>query len=263
MRPEEHRFEAMGTTCSLFANDGVLAAEAWVRRVAALLTRFSDGSEISRLNAHAGEWWPVSVETEQVLRASLRAYEMSLGLVNAAVLPSMLATGYSRPLHEGHGVAVLDHAGPLPALPDVLAVRRGEARVARGAGIDLGGIAKGWMADRLCEMLGPDSLANLGGDLRAAGEWPVAVGGVTLLLRDQAAATSSVLRRRWAGAHHLIDPRTGRPSESDLHEVSVVTPTGFEAEVVAKTALLLGRELAPAYCATHALAWWFRGRDDR
>src|SRR5689334_17826013 len=125
MRPEGHHFEAMGTTCSLFASDGLLAAEAWVRRVAARLTRFSGDSEISRLNAHAGDWWPVSVETEQVLHASFRAYEMSLGLVNAAVLPSMLAVGYSRPLSEGHGVAVLDCARPLPALPDVLDVRRG------------------------------------------------------------------------------------------------------------------------------------------
>lgn len=247
----------MGTTCSVFAADRSLEAEAWVHRVGGLLTRFSDASEISHLNAHAGEWSPVSVETEQVLRESFRAYEMSLGLVNAAVLPSMLAIGYSRPLAAGPTVAVLDRAQPLPALPDVLDVRPGRARVARGAGIDLGGIAKGWMADRLCEMLGPHSLANLGGDLYAAGEWPVAFGGVTLLLRDQGAATSSVRRRRWGSLHHIIDPRSGLPARTGLQEVSVVARTGFEAEVIAKTALLLGPEIAPAYCATHALAWWF------
>ncbi|HET7419398.1 MAG TPA: FAD:protein FMN transferase [Candidatus Dormibacteraeota bacterium] len=260
MRPDGHHFEAMGTTCSVFASDRWLEAETWVRRVAGLLTRFSDDSEISQLNACAGEWSRVSDETERVLRASLRAYELSMGLVNVAVLPSMLAIGYSRPLAEGPAVAVLDRARPLPPLPDVLDVRAGRARVARGAAVDLGGIAKGWMADRLCEMLGPHSLANLGGDLRAAGEWPVAFGGVTLLLRDQGAATSSVRRRRWGALHHLIDPRTGLPADSDLAEVSVVAATGFEAEVLAKTALLLGGESAPAFCAAHALAWWFGAR---
>ena len=230
-----------------------------MRRVGGLLTRFSPDSELSHLNTHAGEWCPVSPETEDVLRASLLAYEMSFGLVNAAVLPSMLATGYTRPLADGPTVATLEDARPAPPLPEVLELRRGAARVARGAGIDLGGIAKGWMADRLCEMLGPNSLANVGGDLRASGEWPVAVGGVTLLLRDQAAATSSVRRRRWGDVHHLIDPRTGLPSRTDLQEVSVVTASGFEAEVVAKTALLLGRELAPAYCAARAMAWWLDG----
>jgi thiamine biosynthesis lipoprotein len=56
--------------------------------------------------------------------------------------------------------------------------------------------------------------------------------------------------------HHVIDPRTGLPARTGLEEVSVVTATAFEAEVVAKTALLLGPELAPAYCAANALAWW-------
>jgi thiamine biosynthesis lipoprotein len=266
MRPEatveSHHFEALGTTCSVFGYGGLLEAEEWVRRVGGLLTRFSDYSEVSLLNARAGEWSPVSSETEDVLRASLRAYEFSFGLVNAAVLPSMRAIGYTRSLAEGPSVAVLECARPLVPLPEVLEVRRGEARVAPGAGIDLGGIAKGWMADRLCEMLGPHSLANLGGDLHAAGEWPVAVGGVALLLRDQGAATSSVRRRRWGDVHHLIDPRTGLPSRTGLDEVSVVAACGFDAEVIAKTALLLGPELAPAYCASHAMAWWLGGAGD-
>jgi thiamine biosynthesis lipoprotein len=262
MPPESHHFDAMGTTCSVFGTGRLLDVEAWVRRVAGLLTRFSDDSEISRLNARTGEWSAVSDDTEHVLRASLRAYEMSLGLVNVAVLPSMLAVGYSRPLADGPTVAVLDRARPLPQLQDVLEVRRGRARVRRGAGIDLGGIAKGWMADRVCEMLGPHSLANLGGDLFAAGQWPVGFGGVTIALSDQGAATSSVRRRRWGGLHHLIDPRTGLPAQTGLEEVSVVAATAFEAEVIAKTALLLGPEGAPAYCAAHADAWWLGGQRD-
>jgi thiamine biosynthesis lipoprotein len=65
-----------------------------------------------------------------------------------------------------------------------------------------------------------------------------------------------VLRRRWGDVHHLIDPRTGLPSRSGLEEVSVVAGTGLQAEVIAKTALLAGPDLAPAICAAHALAWW-------
>ena len=53
-----------------------------------------------------------------------------------------------------------------------------------------------------------------------------------------------------------VAPRTGLPARTGLEEVSVVASTGLEAEVVAKTALLMGRELAPLYCAAHAMAWW-------
>ena len=298
MRPdasvESHHFEALGTSCSLFAvgqpHGRLLEGEAWVRRLGARLTRFSEDSELSRLNRAADEWVPISDEMDEILSAALRAHEMSAGLVNVAVLPAMLAVGYTRPLIEGAGVATLESLRPLLPLPDVLELRDGEARVQDGCGVDLGGIAKGWMADRLSETLGPNVVVNLGGDLRARGSgprgdgWPVGLGGATLLLRNQGAATSSTRRRRWGedgrgetpphswgggpkgrrggSLHHLIDPRTGSPARTGLEEVSVVAASGFEAEVVAKTALLLGPDLAPAYCAAHAMAWWLSGTHD-
>jgi thiamine biosynthesis lipoprotein len=264
---EAHHFEALGTNCSLFAvglsRGRLLEGEFWVRRLGAQLTRFSPESELSRLNRSPGRWIDVSPELEALLRESLVAFKTSSGLVNVAVLPSMEAVGYTRPLSEAAPVATEPRACRLPALPDVLAVRPGAARLERGAGIDLGGIAKGWMADRLVETLGPSALANIGGDLSAGGVgpagdgWSVGLGGVTVLLRNQGAATSSVRRRRWGNElHHLIDPRTGLPARTGLEEVSVVAATGVEAEVVAKAALLAGPELAPVYCAVHALAWW-------
>jgi thiamine biosynthesis lipoprotein len=42
--------------------------------------------------------------------------------------------------------------------------------------------------------------------------------------------------------HHLIDPRTGQPSQSDLHTVTVLAPTAASAEVAAKVALILGSD---------------------
>ena len=270
MRPspviEAHHFEALGTICSLFGLDvsraQLLQGEFWVRVLGTRVTRFSKRSELALLNRAAGDWVDVSPEMEELLREALRAFELSAGLVNAAVLPSMLAIGYTRSLAEGVSSAKLEDARPAPPLTDVLTVRRGRARLARGCGLDLGGIAKGWMADRLAAQLGDNVLANIGGDLRASGPgpkgdgWPVGFGGATVMLCDQGAATSSVRRRRWADLHHLIDPRTGLPSSSALQEVSVVAATGCDAEVVAKTALLLGPGLATAYCSAHAQAWW-------
>jgi thiamine biosynthesis lipoprotein len=236
-----------------------------VRALATRLTRFDQTSELSQLNAAAGRWFDVSPELEALLRESLRAYEMSAGLVNVAVLPAMLAIGYTRPFTEGPTAQSPRPPDSVPPLPDVLDVATAKVRLAPGAQIDLGGIAKGWLADELALRLGGNILVNLGGDLRAAGGgpdgegWPVEVGGRTLLLQDHGAATSSVLRRRWGrGVHHLIDPRTGRPAETGLVEVSVVTRTAVDAEIVAKAALLAGPEGAPAFCATHADAWWLR-----
>jgi thiamine biosynthesis lipoprotein len=67
---------------------------------------------------------------------------------------------------------------------------------------------------------------------------------LVLAVRDRGVATSTSARRRWRRGgrelHHLIDPRTGLPSASDVASATVVAPTVARAEVLAKVALLLG-----------------------
>src|SRR5713226_9607881 len=95
-----HHFKALGTTCSLFGIgvwcDRLVEGELWVRRLGARLTRFSADSELSRLNAARGRWVEVSTDLEDLLQDSIRAFDTSMGLVNAAVLTSMKAIGYTR-----------------------------------------------------------------------------------------------------------------------------------------------------------------------
>ena len=258
-------FSALGGDCEIYAIDApqgrVDLAVGWIRKEERRLTRFDSRSELSRFNAAAGRWTDVSADLEALLRACLEAHESSGGLVHAGILPALLAAGYAGTFPSG-----ITPAGPPPLppapLPALLEVRRGSARLRAGAAIDLGGIAKGWLADRCCARLGTSALVNLGGDLYARGAgttgagWPVGFGGRTLLLEDAGAATSGTGRRRWGdGLHHLIDPRTGRPAMSELREVSVVARSGWAAEVLAKTALLLGPAGAARHLPGRALAW--------
>jgi thiamine biosynthesis lipoprotein len=270
---EEVRFGALGSSCHILGvglDRGRLEeGAAWVVEMHQRFSRFLPDSELSAFNAQAGREVEVSSELEAMLRAAVEAWWATGGLVNACVLEAMFATGYTRPLREGPAPpTTLATAAPLPPLPQVLHVGSRRALLHAGPGVDLGGVAKGWMADALAAELGENCLVNLGGDLFARGGgpsgdgWPVAMGGVTVLLRDQGAATSSTERRRWEGAgrtlHHLIDPRTGRPADTDLVEVSVVAESACRAEVCAKAALLLGSQRAPAYLAANALGWWIR-----
>ncbi len=256
-------FVALGGECELYGI-GVEAAtlqqaQAWIARMHDGLTRFEPHSELSRLNASRGRWFTVSPELEALLRESMRAFEISDGLVNVAVLPALLAAGYARDFAAGPTARTLPPR--IAPLPEVLHLRTGEARLASGAAIDLGGIAKGWLADRLAADLGNNVLVNLGGDLfaRGGGEsgegWPVGFGGKTLLLRDMGAATSGTTKRAWAGGHHLIDPRTGLPARSDLSEVSVLASTATDAEIFAKVALLLGSREAAKWLGPRSPGW--------
>lgn len=259
---ERRIFDSLGGQCELFAigigQDVLAASEVWIRRMHDQLTRFEPHSEVSRFNASAN-WFAVSPELEALLHESLRAFDMSDGLVNVAVLPALLAAGYTRDFAAGPSART--EPPRIPSLPDVLQIRPGKARLATGSAVDVGGIAKGWMADRLAERLGDNALVNLCGDLYARGGgqsgegWPVGFGDKTLLLMDMGAATSGTTKRAWAGGHHLIDPRTGLPAQSDLTEVSVLASTATDAEIYAKVALLLGSRDAPKWLETRSPGW--------
>ena len=65
-------------------------------------------------------------------------------------------------------------------------------------------------------------------------------------LHHQALATSTIARRRWQRngrmMHHLIDPRTGQPAQTDALSVSVIADRTVLAEIYAKVVLILGVE---------------------
>lgn len=247
-------FSALGSTCELIAVGSSPAAlercEALVLEAEARLTRFVRESELSLLNGANGRPMPASPLLYGMLQAGLHAYEASGGLVNIAVLPALCAAGYDRPFRLGLADPRSLTPPSTPALPDVLWLDPATRTVALAPGValDLGGIAKGALADLLISELGVNAVCNLGGDLRVRGLGPAGDGwhvglcdGSAVALTDGGIATSGTTRRRWGkGMHHLLDPRTGLPVYTDLTEVSVVTDTALHAEIYAKTAVLLG-----------------------
>jgi thiamine biosynthesis lipoprotein len=243
-------------------------AVAFLRWAEARLSRFAPNSELARLNRWAGAPMRVSRLMFAVIRAAVTAAEATGGLFDPTVLQALLGAGYDRSF---------DQLRPRPDRPDARphdeapttgqwrAVRLDDSArtvwLPRGVGLDLGGIAKGWLADRLVRGLERCGAvyADMGGDVAlsqpppGAATWeigiedprnPEALVGIVHVRRG-GIATSGVTRRAWTAGgehrHHLIDPRTGRPAVTDLLSVTVAAPTATAAEVAAKAVLLLGR----------------------
>jgi thiamine biosynthesis lipoprotein len=157
-----------------------------------------------------------------------------------------------------------DAAGAEPAAGLTDRGTRAVVRRPPGLRLDLGGIGKGLAADLLASDLvaaGARSVhVSLGGDVRVAGEvpaggWPVPVVdpwddgllSTVVLDRPGAVVMSSTRRRRWqtddgGWAHHLIDPTTGRPSDTGVAAVVAVAADAWWAESLAKAALVLGAD---------------------
>lgn len=228
-------------------------------------SRFRADSELAALQRAPGEH-VVSAALFAALERARDYHERTDGLFDPCVGASLIALGYDRSFAHG----ALDRGAVCPPNPgatfaDVaLDPELRRVTLPPGALLDLGGMIKGHTVDEAALVLPEPSLVDAGGDarLRGAGlegegylvdvEDPMdcARTMLTLRVRDRAVATSAPNRRRWRTGdevrHHLIDPRTGRSSNTDLAQVTVLASSAELAEVLAKAAFLLGERGAIA-----------------
>lgn len=225
-------------------------------------SRFRPDSEVSRLNAAAGDGpLAVSADTLALVEAAVEAWRTTAGLVDATVLGALERLGYDRSFERldpppdagtpaddvagrvGSGVQPSEAVAPAPGCGAIRIDRAaGTVELPAGVGIDPGGLGKGRIADEVAAAVrgagATGACIDLGGDVVVAGTagdgrpWQVDVedplgGGpaiASLALAEGAVATSSVLRRRWA--------HRGRPVH---HLVDPRTGAPARSDLVAAT----------------------------
>jgi FAD:protein FMN transferase len=243
--------------------------EVWASR----LTRFSDDSDLSVLNASRDPDVTVRPTLAAALRWAKDAERRSHGVVDATMLDQRLAA----------------ESGDEIDSDSIRAWRVAEAAAGRAARVerrsdfrfDLDGVAKGWIADRAADLLRgwPGVAVDADGDISfqadSGVEWFVAVADprldddaeplATLRLhggdgwsRSYGVATSGTSVHRWRlsdgrTTHHLIDRRTGLPADTDVIQATVIAPSAREAEMIAKSAVILGARQAYEFL-THSSA---------
>ncbi|HEX5366211.1 MAG TPA: FAD:protein FMN transferase, partial [Acidimicrobiales bacterium] len=238
-------------------------AEARLRRLDRLWSRFRPGSDVTRLNLAAGAPVPVAPETLLLLERSVAAWRASGGAFDPTLLPALVAAGDVASRDDPAARTALPPDARWPGDPGGITTARdtGEARLPRGTALDPGGLGKGLAADLVVgELLAGGArgaLVSVGGDLRVAGTaprgaWSVAVEDphdrarprAVLALADGGVATSAPAARRWRhhgdDRHHLLSPTTGRPSTAPVASATVAAATAAEAEALAKVPYALG-----------------------
>lgn len=134
-----------------------------------------------------------------------------------------------------------------------------------GMGLDLGAIAKGYIADRMKDFLVSkgvkSAIINLGGNVLCIGESPEGrpfqVGiqkpfserGESLLsleITDQSVVSSGIYERYFEKDgvlyHHILNPKTGYPYENDLLSVSIISDRSVDGDGLSTTCFSLGLE---------------------
>jgi thiamine biosynthesis lipoprotein len=264
------RFRAMNTDVMLLAPTVSIDVERRLARQVAEVfeaserrfSRFRPESELSRLN-RLGQLSPASIPFLAALARAEHFVRLSQGRFNPTVGGALIAAGYDRSFEPGSETSMATSEALRPATPfEAIAIDPHQRSVTLppGVSLDFGGFIKGWTVDQAARLLPPNAVIDAGGDAVLRGTGPDGQGWIvdiedpadpnlevlTLRVRDRAIATSAPNRRRWrtphGEMHHLIDPRTGQPSNLDLAQVTVLGDTVEVADVLAKTAFLLGAE---------------------
>ncbi len=270
-------FEALGCHVHVATSDpgaleaALLIARAILSEVDETCSRFRADSDLSRVNAGAGSWVAADPLLVAATRVALDAAEDTAGLVDPCLGARLVSLGYDADLGTVRRRPDLPSGSaqphPVGAWQDVR-VETEAIRVPRGVALDLGATAKAWSADlvalTVADTLGGGAAVSVGGDVRVVADgdvpaWPVFVtehpdgaSGTTVWIDEGGLATSSTVVRRWrAGGverHHLLDPRTGMPTDGPWRTVSATGHTCVAANIATTASLVIGED-APAWLA--------------
>ena len=270
-------FRAMNTSVMLAAEGeqaipGMYAAKAFIDDCEQRFSRFLPGSELTELNHWAGNWIEISDDLMDLLQLSMQYYRETNGIFDPTILSDLKQIGYDRSMDEirAQGVHVPVRASIRTsrlAFDEIdIDPAENKVRLPRGMEIDLGGIAKGWIVERAAQLLNQyvDVCGvSAGGDIQFIGhpldgaDWDVYLEDprsptetlTQLHIPSGAIATSSVMKRSWSQGekirHHLIDPRSGEPAQTDWLSVTVISPSIITADIYAKAILIAGEKELP------------------
>lgn len=295
-------FHAFDTECLVRARgaDDALMNDI-VRMCAGYERAFSHtrpGSDVWRINHAGGHAVTVSPETAELIEAALEYCARSGGLFDITLAPVCALWNFrtAREPSTREVAQAMAHTGwrAVQLCDNVVRMRDAEHT------LTLGGIAKGFIADRIRARLEAggvrDALINLGGNIVALGGqegadcWKVGIRSprfhdetaermraaalttavsvhgadpravadaarraerpaAVVRVRNESVVTSGVGERFFRGEdgrvrHHIVDPRTGYPAESDLASVTVITSSSLEGDGVSTALLIMGLEWA-------------------
>jgi len=271
----ERSAPAMGTTFTIdiYGHDvGAMQAAAEgaleeASRLDAMLSDYRPDSELSGVNQHAADG-PVQVSPEffDLLRACVDFSRASDGAFDITVGPLMKVWGFykdsGRLPHRAEVRTALDHIGYRNIELD--ATRHTVHFSRRGMSLDPGGVGKGYAVDKMVGILrksgiecalvsgGGSSIYGMGAPPDNPKGWYVRVRdpreekktAAEVYLNNESISTSGNYEKFfWAEGKlysHIMDPRTGFPSEGTL-SVSVISPRTLDSEVWAKPYYILGR----------------------
>lgn len=229
-----------------------------------LLSRTIEGSDVWKINHAEGQGVEVSDDTIEILSTALQVSELSEGAFDVTIAPASVLWDFTS------GKTVLPDAGTLEDAVGKIDYRKvkiegNTVTLPAGMMIDLGGVAKGYIADAVKTYLRDrgvkHAILSFGGNIVAIGEkpdgsaWKVGIQDIDLPTgsymmvaenRGGSTVTSGIYERGFEldgiWYHHILDPQSGWPVQNELASVTIFSDSSMWGDALATAAFALGTE---------------------
>lgn len=270
---------------SLWGAPEGLMDEIWAAcaRYEQLLSKTIDASDVSRINNAMGQTVTVDPETWEILRRAKEISAQTGGAFSITIAPVTALWSFTDTVTN---MVPTDEAR-LKMLPlvDDQKIALGEnntVTLPAGMEIDLGGIAKGYIADKVADIIREKAYAgivSLGGNVYTVGKKPdgsafsvgikdphnPAASKAIIYTGDGTVVTSGTYERGFSFGgerfHHILDPETGWPSQSDLVSATFVMDSSMTADALATACIVIGSEKSLALAKELQLDAMFIDKD--
>ena len=266
VKPVRKEMFVLDTVCqfTFYTNDYALAEEDGFRELLKIeehFDRHNENSELGKINRNLSQ--TLSADMEELLGRAFYYADLTDGLFNPAIGPlvDLWDVGSENPRIPGD--EEIKEALKLTDWRKIEFQNNGVPYLPPGLSLDLGGIAKGYAADKIKTVFEShgikSAIINLGGNVLVMGTkpdgslWKIGVQNPQsvrgeyvgiLKLEDSAMVTSGNYERFFEQDgiryHHIIDARTGSPVRNGLASVTVVASLSTDADALSTSLYAMG-----------------------
>jgi thiamine biosynthesis lipoprotein len=242
-------------------------------------SRFIENNELWKFNLSHGNV-KVSDDLYEMLDLSMRYHKKTNGIFDISVPPHLLKEGYVKSSTEGYLGATTVTDKKYENLSSLDLLKDKHVKKPKNLTVDLGGIGKGFIIEKVAKSLSAkyeNFIIDAGGDIYCRGKdvanhnqyWALDVENPIdrkssvdiIMLNNMAVATSGINRRNWVldkmKKNHLIDPGTKKSVSNNLISVTTISSSIIEADIMAKTLLIMGLEQGLQYSENNNIASLF------
>lgn len=247
-------------------------AEARIQELESLWSVTDESSEIYAANHSGGAAVDISVDTEELLRFALDMAQETDGALEPTIYPVLTAWGFTT---DNYQIPEQEEIDRLLELVDYEAITLTDSAVTvpDGMMLDLGAVGKGYAADETAAILRKNgvtsALLDFGGNILTVGSkpdgtpWRIGVrdpdteGNLGVLeAANQSVVVSGGYEKYFVGEDgqrywHIIDPETGRPAQSGLVQVAIVSRESKLCDALSTAIFVMGLDRAIDYWQAH------------